>query len=116
MRLGAIRTGPQDSRVPSDRTQYGKSSFRIEAAGRKIDSVPRVLRLLALALHMDDLCRQGGVADYAELAHLSLVTRARMMQMMSLAVRPVSAVPDFRKQRMMWRGLKVGRFGHSTIK
>lgn len=45
-----------------------------------------------------------------------LVARARMTQMMSLAVLPVSAVPDFRKQRMMWRGLKVDWFVHSTAK
>ena len=101
-----------------------------------LGSVPRVSRLLALALHMDDLRRQGEVTDYAELARLAMVTRARMTQIMSLlllapdiqeeilflprsdggldpirekAVRPIASVPDWRKQRVMWRGLKVGR-------
>jgi hypothetical protein len=99
-----------------------------------LGSVPRVSRVLALAIHMDDLCRLGEVADYAELARLTMVTRARMTQIMSLlllapdiqeeilylprssggldpipekAVRPIAAVPDFRKQRVMWRRLKV---------
>jgi hypothetical protein len=100
-----------------------------------LGSVPRVSRLLALALHMDDLRRQGEVTDYAELARLAMVTRARMTQIMSLlllapdiqeeilflprsdggrdpirekAVRPIASVPDWRKQRVMWRDLKAG--------
>lgn len=100
-----------------------------------LGSVPRVSRLLALALHMDDLRRQGEVTDYAELARLSMVTRARMTQIMSLlllapdiqeeilflprsdggldpirekAVRPIASVPDWRKQRVMWRDMKAG--------
>jgi len=84
---------------------------------------------------MDDLRRQGEVTDYAELASLAMVTRARMTQIMSLlllapdiqeeilflprsgggrdlirekAVRPIASVPDWRKQRVMWRDLKAG--------
>ena len=90
---------------------------------------------MALAIHMADLRHQGEVADYAELARLALVTRARMTQIMSLVllapdiqeeilylprvegsrtsiaekmVRPIAAVPDWRKQRVMWRALKRG--------
>jgi hypothetical protein len=93
--------------------------------------IPRVSRLLALAIQMEDLCRRGEVTDFAELARLTMVTRARMTQIMNLlllapdiqeeilylprssggldpirekAVRPIAAVPDFRKQRVMWRG------------
>ena len=103
-----------------------------EAPAPTLGCVPRVSRLLALALYMDDLCRQGEVADYAELARLAQVSRARMTQIMSLlllapdiqeeilflprvrscrdtiqekAVRPITAVPDWRKQRVMWRNL-----------
>ncbi len=99
-----------------------------------LGSVPRLSRLMAIALQMDDLCRCGEVIDYAELARLAMVTRARMTQIMSLlllapdiqeeilflprsgagrdpirekAVRPIAAVPDWRKQRVMWRGLKA---------
>jgi hypothetical protein len=46
--------------------------------------VPRVARLLALALRYDGLLRQGTVRDSAELARLGHVTRARMSQIMSL--------------------------------
>ena len=84
---------------------------------------------------MDDLRRRGEVTDYAELARLAMVTRARMTQIVSLlllapdiqeeilflprsdggldpirekAVRPIASVPDWRKQRAMWRDLKAG--------
>lgn len=96
--------------------------------------VPRVSRLMALAIHMDELLRRGEVADYAELARLAHVTRARMTQIMSLLhlapniqeeilalprakggrdpirekmIRPFAAVPDWRKQRAAWRDLKA---------
>ena len=115
----------------------GRKELRegVEAPLPMLGSVPRVSRVLALAIHMDDLCRQREVTDYAELARLALVTRARMTQIMSLlllapdiqeeilflprssggrapirekAVRPIAVVPDFRKQRVMWRDLKAG--------
>ena len=46
--------------------------------------VPRVARLLALALRCEGLLRQGAVADYAELAVLAHVSRARISQIMNL--------------------------------
>jgi len=108
-----------------------------------LGKVPRLSRLLALALHMEDLCRRGEVADFAELARLTMVTRARMTQIMNLlllapdiqeeilylprssggldpirekAVRPIAAVPDWERQRVMWREMQACRFGHSAIK
>lgn len=115
----------------------GRKELRegVEESTPTLGSVPRVARLLALALHMDDLRRRGEVTDYAELARLAMVTRARMSQIMSLlllapdiqeeilflprsgggrdpirekAVRPIASVPDWRKQRVMWRDLKAG--------
>jgi hypothetical protein len=46
--------------------------------------VPRVARLMALALKFEGLVRDSAVADYAELARLGHVTRARMSQIMNL--------------------------------
>jgi hypothetical protein len=92
--------------------------------------VPRIARLMAMAIHVDDLVRRGEIADYAELARLAHVTRPRATQVMNLThlapeiqeellglarsaggqdalterqVRPIAAVPDWRKQRAMWR-------------
>ncbi len=99
-----------------------------------LGSVPRISRLMALAIHMEDLVRRGEVADYAELARLAHVTRARMTQIMSLLhlapdiqeeildlprwkgdrapirekmVRPIAAVVDWRKQRTLWSEMIV---------
>lgn len=94
--------------------------------------VPRVARLMALAIRFDDLIRSGAVADYAELARLAHVTRARITQIMNLLMlppdiqeailflprvesgrdpihirqlQPIALVPDWRKQRKMWSTL-----------
>ena len=94
--------------------------------------VPRVSRLMALAIRFERLVRDGAVADYAELARLGHVTRARMTQIMNLLqlapdiqeeilflppitsgkdpiterdLRQVVAVPDWKKQRRMWNEL-----------
>lgn len=119
--------------------------FRCSGQGRKVieegavtkppdlGTVPRISRLMALAIHMDDLVRRGEVADYAELARLAHVSRARVTQIMNLLhlvpdiqeeilnlgrsrgsrgaiaerkVRPIAAVPNWRKQRTMWADLK----------
>ena len=91
--------------------------------------LPRIAKLMALAIRYEGFVRDGVVADYAELARLGHVTRARMSQIMSLLhlaldiqetllflprvasgkdpiterdLRPIAAVPDWRKQRGMW--------------
>lgn len=46
--------------------------------------VPRISRLMALAIHFDSLIRKGIVRDYADLARLGGVTRARITQIMNL--------------------------------
>ena len=46
--------------------------------------IPRISRYMALAIHFEDLIRQGIVTDYAELARLGHVTRARVTQIMNL--------------------------------
>jgi len=48
------------------------------------NGLPRITRLLALAVRFEGLLREGTVRDYAELARLGGVSRARMTQIMSL--------------------------------
>jgi len=99
--------------------------------------VPRLSRLMALAIHMDDLVRTGIVSDYAELARLGHVTRARITQIMNLlhlapdiqeeilflpkgdgsrdpisepSIRYITVIPDWGKQRKAWAALKTGRY------
>jgi hypothetical protein len=68
--------------------------FATQAKGRKtlqqgeqptpVGRVPRVARLLALAHHFDHLIAQGAVRDYAEIARLTQLSRARVAQIMTL--------------------------------
>ncbi len=94
--------------------------------------VPRVSRLMALALRLDELVRTGQVASYRELATVGHVTRARVSQIASLLhlapdlqeallflpptvrgrdpliladLMPIAAAFDWRKQRRLWRQL-----------
>jgi len=96
--------------------------------------VPRVARLMALAIRFEKLVRDGEVADYADLARLGYVTRARVTQIMNLLnlapdiqeailflplvedgrdpiterhLRPLAAAPDWRIQREQWRRLRA---------
>ena len=56
--------------------------------------VPRVARLMALALRFDRLLRDGEIAGYSELAELGRVSRARISQIMNL----LNLAPDIQEQ------------------
>jgi hypothetical protein len=49
-----------------------------------LERIPRISRYMALAIHFEDLIRQGVVTDFADLARLGHVTRARITQIMNL--------------------------------
>ncbi|HXY32886.1 MAG TPA: hypothetical protein VEI07_01585 [Planctomycetaceae bacterium] len=46
--------------------------------------LPRITRLMALAIKFQDMVDSGEVRDYADLARLGYVTRARITQIMNL--------------------------------
>ncbi len=100
---------------------------------REPGRVPRVARLMALAIRFEEYLRAGQVADYSELAELGQVTRPRISQIMNLLnlapdiqeellflprtehgrdpihlrqLQPIAATLDWRKQRQMWRELQ----------
>lgn len=56
--------------------------------------VPRLSRLMALAIHFDTLIRQGGIYNQADLAQLGHVSRARVTQIMNL----LHLAPDIQEQ------------------
>lgn len=56
--------------------------------------LPRVARLMALAIKLDGLIREGVVRDYADIAKLGLVSRARVTQIMNL----LNLAPDIQEQ------------------
>lgn len=49
-----------------------------------VGRIPRVARLMALAIRFDEMIRNGEVKDQAELARVGRVSRARLTQIMNL--------------------------------
>lgn len=101
-------------------------------------NVPRVSRLMALAIRLEKLVSDGAVRDYADLARLGQVSRARITQIMNLHhlapdiqeavlflpntvkgrdrlherhLRPIAAIPDWNLQREMWAALPLPEVG-----
>jgi hypothetical protein len=89
-------------------------------------SIPRIARLMALAIRFEGLLREETIRDYAELARLGRVTRARITQIMKLldlasdiqeqilflplikglnerTLRPLVSRIDWREQRRMFQ-------------
>jgi hypothetical protein len=110
----------------------GTQKVRPEEIGR----VPRIARLMALAIRFDGLIRGGTVTDQADLARLGQVTRARITQIMNLLhlapeiqeallflpritsgrdrlhlrlMQPIAQKADWRKQRKMWKELETAQ-------
>lgn len=63
-----------------------------EVAGQS--AMPRLSRLLALALKMEQMIREGTVKNYSELAHLGQVSAARITQVMNL----LRLAPDIQEE------------------
>lgn len=46
--------------------------------------IPRISRLMALAIHCDELLRSGQITNQSELAYYARITRARLTQILTL--------------------------------
>jgi len=115
--------------------QRGETTASPVEAAPKIPAgrVPRIARLMALALRFEQLVRGGEIKSYAELARLGHVSRARVSQIVRLlSLAPtiqeallflpratsgrdpihlrqllyVAAVLDWRKQIVLWKALQ----------
>jgi hypothetical protein len=100
-----------------------------EPVVREPGRVPRVARLMALALRLDERLRRGEIASYGEVAELGHVSRARVSQILNLLnlasdiqeallflprtvrgrdplilrdLQPIASTCDWRRQRLMW--------------
>ncbi|MGO9229868.1 MAG: hypothetical protein ACLQKA_11775 [Bryobacteraceae bacterium] len=60
----------------------------------EVSSVPRIARLMALAIRLEGLIREQAIPDYAAVARRGRVTRARMTQIMKL----LDLAPDLQEQ------------------
>jgi hypothetical protein len=66
--------------------------------GPPLRQLPRITRLLALAVKFEGLIQQGVIKDYTELAGLGRISRARVTQIMNL----LNLAPDIQAQILSW--------------
>ena len=131
--LAKEQTGPCGAAESSQQVQLRSRQRRQTAVAERTERVPRVTRLLGLALKVEELIRSGVVDNYAVLAQLGQVSRSRVTQMTSMlslapdiqeeilflrveeakrlrisepSVRKLSAILDWGEQRAHWRRLR----------
>ncbi len=116
-----------------------RTAKKIVEAGPQSDPptpgrLPRITKMMALAIRLDHLIKSGQVTDQAELARVGHVSRARLTQIMDLNLlapdiqeeildlptfdrsrgllrekdlRPIAAIVNWNKQRLMWRKISL---------
>jgi hypothetical protein len=82
--------------IPKKRSSKGGFTLEAPPSGSPKASgrVPRIARLLALAHKFDRLLDDGVIADYATLARLGHVSRARITQILNL----LNLAPDIQEE------------------
>lgn len=72
---------------------------------KPLGQLPRITKLMALAVRLDGLIQAGHVQDQAELARLAHVTRARLTQIMNLRL----LAPDIQESLLFLPPILHGR-------
>ncbi|MGB9457543.1 MAG: hypothetical protein WCB12_15955 [Bryobacteraceae bacterium] len=67
---------------------------QVEHQPGESNSIPRIARLMALAIRLEGLIREQTIPDYAAVARRGRVTRQRMTQIMKL----LDLAPDLQEQ------------------
>jgi hypothetical protein len=117
-----------------ERTTHGRKRLTKAPKTKPVlpGCVPRISKLMALAIRMDEMLRTGEVDDVFDLARLGHITQPRVTQILNLTLlapdiqeallflprvtagrapfhekmlRPIAAEVDFAKQREMWRSV-----------
>ncbi|MBI4910435.1 MAG: hypothetical protein HY820_42850 [Acidobacteria bacterium] len=68
------------------RRRGGRPKKASPPPAKEPERIPRISRLMALAIKFQDMVDSGEVRDYADLARLGFVTRARLTQLMNLSL------------------------------
>jgi hypothetical protein len=98
---GCLCLGRRGQAGSQERPADGRAPAPAPASAR----VPRIARLMALALRLEALVQEGTVGSYAELARLGHVSRARLSQILSL----LYLAPDLQEQLLFWERPRRGR-------
>jgi hypothetical protein len=98
------RTLPFGRRGQAGSQELQADPRRLLASG-STPRVPRIARLMALALHIEALVQAGTVSSYAAAARLGHVSRARISQTLSL----LQLAPDLQEQLLFLQRPAHGR-------
>ncbi len=103
LQMGKAQRGSTQSIM--DRRRYGRQQRENErqmtaGVALRVEKAPRITRLMALAVKFEGLIQQGVVKDYAELARLGQVSRARITQIMNL----LNLAPDIQETILFMTG------------
>jgi hypothetical protein len=88
-----------EDEIPLKRTARQVAGRPKKSAAPVPPRIPRITRLMALAIKFQDMIDRGEVKDYAELARLGYVSRARVTQIMNL----LNLHPDLQEQLLCAR-------------
>jgi hypothetical protein len=95
------------------RAKAGKKTIAVgpapEPNSPPSDPIPRISRLVALTIHFDGLIRDGVVKNYADLARLGSVSRARITQIMNIL-----ALPPWKRDEILITWCAATRCGEAT--
>ena len=89
------------SRGRHTRRELRRGPAPIPPAGR----TPRLSKLMALAIHFGEMIARGQLADYATVARLGQVSRARLTQIMNLTL----LAPDLQEELLHLPPVRRGR-------
>lgn len=82
-----------------------KVGEKSKASNSNKGRIPRISKLMALAIHLDKLLRNGELKSYADIAQLGLVSRARLTHIMNL----LNLAPDIQEEILFLPVTKKGR-------
>ena len=91
-----------EPRAGDKRGRKSNSHTTLTDAAEACPVIPRIARLMALAIRFEGLLRDETIRDYAELARLGRVTRARITQIMKLR----HLAPDIQEQILFLPNIK----------
>ncbi|MDR3738083.1 MAG: hypothetical protein P4L40_03595 [Terracidiphilus sp.] len=83
----------QEQEIPLNWTRRRGRPAKRKPVAEAPPRIPRITRLMALAVKFQSLVDRGEVRDYADLARLGYVTRARITQIMNL----LNLAPDIQE-------------------
>lgn len=96
------------TKVFFNRAAHGRKTIDTKPAARvAVDPgrMPRISRLMALAIHFDEMIRAGKVANISEIARLTHVTQPRITQLMNLC----HLAPDIQEEILFLPLVMSGR-------